>query len=596
MTQVDRFAGLVGNTAIKAPCRAASTVALTLSGEQTVDGVALVTGDRVIVKNQASSINNGIYVVDTGAWSRSADADGSRDFANGTLVMATGGTVGSGFWYVSGTDPITIGTDAIAFATASTYLAVISAFMQTTMGAASASALFDTYVANGTATTLLAKLTTAALSLTGDITPTTLAANTDDWAPTGFSTASTIRVQASSAVNLTGIASGTDGRIINLHNVGSYNITLIDDATSSSSSRFALRENYILSPDASVTLQYDSTSLRWRLFGQASAVTGRLLSDTIYGVKSSGGGAIFTVTIASPAVLTFANTSEVAAYHGMPFVPTTTGALPTGITATATYYLSAIAGSAFTWNLSASKDSGSTVTTTGSQSGTHKANNPTYNKATNNPTTVDIELYGGGGGGGGVAATAGATGSGGGGGAKTRYFGPATGIISGNVTLTVGAGGAAGAAGGSNGAAGENTTATILVGGYTLTASGGSLGTFGAANAPKLGGDGGDIVPPTTASYGVIQSTPGAQGGHTISTAAANTSYPGYGGASPFTGCRTGIGAAGATTAGRNGNAPTVSSSLISFNPGAGGSGAAGATANAGGDGAAGCIRIREYA
>jgi hypothetical protein len=62
-----------------------------------------------------------------------------------------------------------------------------------------------------------ATLSQAAL-FTGIITPTTLAANTDDWAPTGFSTASVIRVAASSAVNLTGIAAGAAGRTIFLHN------------------------------------------------------------------------------------------------------------------------------------------------------------------------------------------------------------------------------------------------------------------------------------------------------------------------------------------------------------------------------------------
>src|SRR5689334_6764973 len=55
--------------------RAASTANLTLSGTQTVDGVALSAGDRILVKNQSTASQNGIYVVAAGAWSRATDMD-----------------------------------------------------------------------------------------------------------------------------------------------------------------------------------------------------------------------------------------------------------------------------------------------------------------------------------------------------------------------------------------------------------------------------------------------------------------------------------------------------------------------------------------
>ena len=60
-TITDRLEGLTTSVAVKPACIAASIAALTLAGTQTVDGVALVAGDRVLVKNQASSIANGIY-------------------------------------------------------------------------------------------------------------------------------------------------------------------------------------------------------------------------------------------------------------------------------------------------------------------------------------------------------------------------------------------------------------------------------------------------------------------------------------------------------------------------------------------------------
>lgn len=130
MAETTRLNGLVGNVAIKAPCAVATTANITLNGEQTIDGVT-TSGSRVLVKNQASAVNNGIYVSDTGAWERAQDFDGSLDVTEGTLVKVNGGTVGSGFWYVSTLGNPIPGTDAIAFGKASTVLAVISPFVQT---------------------------------------------------------------------------------------------------------------------------------------------------------------------------------------------------------------------------------------------------------------------------------------------------------------------------------------------------------------------------------------------------------------------------------------------------------------------------------
>lgn len=105
----------IGDFGIKAPVAAATTAAITLSGLQTIDGVALTAGLRVLVKNQASSVDNGIYVADTGTWSRAVDFDGAYDCANGTLVSVTGGSTNTGLWSAAGTDPITPGTSAITF-------------------------------------------------------------------------------------------------------------------------------------------------------------------------------------------------------------------------------------------------------------------------------------------------------------------------------------------------------------------------------------------------------------------------------------------------------------------------------------------------
>lgn len=118
MTSVstDRRFGVNAGAAFKVPCRAASTANLTLSGEQTVDGVALVTNDRVLVKDQTTTTQNGIYIVDTGTWTRAPDADGTYDVVTGTTVRVNLGTTNAGtYWYCSTTGTIIMGTSANAW-------------------------------------------------------------------------------------------------------------------------------------------------------------------------------------------------------------------------------------------------------------------------------------------------------------------------------------------------------------------------------------------------------------------------------------------------------------------------------------------------
>lgn len=113
---VDRFNGVLASLAIKAPCVAVATGNITLSGLQTVGGVVLASEDRVLCIGQTDPIENGIYDVDTSAWSRSADFDGNRDVVSGTFVTVATATVGRNPYYqVTTANPITIGTTAINF-------------------------------------------------------------------------------------------------------------------------------------------------------------------------------------------------------------------------------------------------------------------------------------------------------------------------------------------------------------------------------------------------------------------------------------------------------------------------------------------------
>lgn len=113
-TQTDLIDGLSTSLAMKAPCKVATTANITLSGEQTINGVSVVAGDRVLVMFQTTDSENGIYCVATSAWTRAKDFDGSRDVAQGTLVFVAQGS-GAGYYRVTTANPISIGTSSLAF-------------------------------------------------------------------------------------------------------------------------------------------------------------------------------------------------------------------------------------------------------------------------------------------------------------------------------------------------------------------------------------------------------------------------------------------------------------------------------------------------
>jgi hypothetical protein len=80
--------------AVLAPCRAVATANVSsLSGLQTIDGVSLAAGDRVLLAGQSSASQNGIWVVGSGAWTRSLDyASGTVFNSGGILVLVVEGT------------------------------------------------------------------------------------------------------------------------------------------------------------------------------------------------------------------------------------------------------------------------------------------------------------------------------------------------------------------------------------------------------------------------------------------------------------------------------------------------------------------------
>ena len=105
----------------KASVRVATTAAITLATDlengDTLDGVTLATGDRVLVKNQTDATENGIYVVaESGAPARSSDADTAAEITASFAVFVEEGTVNSDSgWTLTNNGTITVGTSELSF-------------------------------------------------------------------------------------------------------------------------------------------------------------------------------------------------------------------------------------------------------------------------------------------------------------------------------------------------------------------------------------------------------------------------------------------------------------------------------------------------
>lgn len=99
----------------KDPVRAATTANVVLSGLQTIDAVAIAAGDRVLVKSQATAIDNGVYVAGVGAWVRANDFDGASELLGAAVFVSEGSTHGNQQWQLTTDAPITVGTTPLTF-------------------------------------------------------------------------------------------------------------------------------------------------------------------------------------------------------------------------------------------------------------------------------------------------------------------------------------------------------------------------------------------------------------------------------------------------------------------------------------------------
>lgn len=115
-TASSRVGGIPEGLGMKAPVRVTTTANVALAGLQTIDGVTLVANDRILVKDQTTGSENGIYVASSGNWERAADTAINGELVQGTLVYVFAGSLYAGFLFQCATaNPITFGSTSISF-------------------------------------------------------------------------------------------------------------------------------------------------------------------------------------------------------------------------------------------------------------------------------------------------------------------------------------------------------------------------------------------------------------------------------------------------------------------------------------------------
>jgi hypothetical protein len=183
----------------KQPVLCGTTANITLSGLQTIDGVTVVAGNRVLVKNQTTTSQNGIYLASATAWSRAPDADTWDELVSALVFVESGSTLAGSAWYCTIQKGGTIATTAITwsnFSVAATYTAgtglTLTDYVFSITNTGVTAAVYGS----------ASKTLTATVNAQGQL--TVLAATDIAIANTQVSGLGTMSTQAASSVDITG--------------------------------------------------------------------------------------------------------------------------------------------------------------------------------------------------------------------------------------------------------------------------------------------------------------------------------------------------------------------------------------------------------
>jgi len=226
----------------KASCVAATTVNITLSGTQTVDGVALIAGDRCLVKNQTASADNGIYVVAASAWTRSTDMDTWAEVPGAFTFIEQGTTWADTGWVCTSNAGGTIGVTAITwvqFAGVGSYTAGTGLTLTGTQFSITNTAVTAASYGSATQVGTFTVNAQGQLTLAGNTTVTP-AVGSITGLGTGVATALAVNVGTAGAFVVNGGVLGTpsSGTVTNLTGTASININGTVGATTATTGAF----------------------------------------------------------------------------------------------------------------------------------------------------------------------------------------------------------------------------------------------------------------------------------------------------------------------------------------------------------------------
>lgn len=311
---------LATDVAIKAPCRAATTANITLSGLQTIDGIVLVANDRVLVKNQTSGADNGIYLASSGSWTRTSDFTGNRAAVDGTMVLVRLGTASALSIYElsCATSPANIGTTSLTFNLVSVVVGNAGSFTTLT-----ASGQITSSIATGTAPLVIAS-TTKVANLNVDLLDGT------DWNAPGTIGGGTPGPATFTTVTATGaIVGATTGKIGTTLSVGNA-------TPSASGSGVSFPATQAPSTDVNTLDDYEEGTWTPSIGGSATYTTQT-------GTYTKVGRA---VTILGILTINAIGTGSLTQVSGLPFAAATATPLAIGTfssLATAVVFISAVA-------------------------------------------------------------------------------------------------------------------------------------------------------------------------------------------------------------------------------------------------------------
>jgi len=206
--------------------RVATTASITLSGTQTIDGIAVVANDRVLVKNQATASQNGIYLCEAGAWTRASDYSTSAQVF-GSVVFVLLGTVGAGsVWQCTNTTAPTIGSTSLTYAITQVGATTPSAVGTAAAGTSNWLARIDHVHAHGNQAasgTLHAAVTNAAAGFTPAVGATGTVLVTANGTSASWATITTTNISSTAGITATQLAVGAANTVLNTNSGASAN-------------------------------------------------------------------------------------------------------------------------------------------------------------------------------------------------------------------------------------------------------------------------------------------------------------------------------------------------------------------------------------